>query len=147
MPEGVNLDNKFIYYVGPVPSATNEIIGPAGPTTATRMDKFTELMLAKTKMLGMIGKGERGPVAIDAIKRHQSVSLIAVGGAAYLISKSIRKSRIIAFEELGMEAMREFEVVDMPVTVAVTSDGRSIHEVGPQEWRIKISEIKRKNNN
>lgn len=145
LPEGVNLDNKFIYYVGPVPAAANEIVGPAGPTTATRMDKFTELMLSKTNILGMIGKGERGPVAIDAIKRHKSVSLIAVGGAAYLISKSIQKSRIIAFEELGMEAMREFEVVDMPVTVAVTADGKSIHEEGPMEWRIKISEIRRKN--
>ncbi|KTD13222.1 fumarate hydratase [Legionella jamestowniensis] len=146
LPEGVDLNNKFIYYVGPVPSAANEIVGPAGPTTATRMDKFTELMLSKTNILGMIGKGERGPMAIDAIKRHQSVSLIAVGGAAYLISKTIRKSRIIAFEELGMEAMREFEIVDMPVTVAVTADGRSIHEEGPKEWRIKISEIKRNNN-
>ncbi|KTC77022.1 fumarate hydratase [Legionella brunensis] len=146
LPEGIDLDNKFIYYVGPVPSAANEIIGPAGPTTATRMDKFTELMLSKTNLLGMIGKGERGPVAIEAIKRHKSVSLIAVGGAAYLISKSIHKSRIIAFEELGMEAMRELEVVDMPVTVAVTADGQSIHEQGPKEWRIKISEIKRKDN-
>lgn len=132
--------------VGPVPSAPGEIIGPAGPTTATRMDKFTELMLSKTHMLGMIGKGERGPVAIDAIKRHQSISLIAVGGAAYLVSKCIRKSRIIAFEELGMEAIRELEVIDMPVTVAVTADGQSIHEIGPKEWRIKISEIKRQGN-
>ncbi|CEK11532.1 fumarate hydratase [Legionella hackeliae] len=145
LPEGVDLDNKFIYYVGPVPSTATEIVGPAGPTTATRMDKFTELMLSKTNILGMIGKGERGPVALDAIKRHNSVSLIAVGGAAYLISKTIRNSRIIAFEELGMEAMREFEVVDMPVTVAVTADGQSIHEEGPKEWRIKISEIKRNN--
>ncbi|CDZ77611.1 Fumarate hydratase class I, anaerobic [Legionella massiliensis] len=145
LPEQINLDGKFIYYVGPVPSAAGEIIGPAGPTTATRMDKFTELMLSKTKMLGMIGKGERGPLAIEAIKRHQSVSLIAVGGAAYLVSKCIRKARIIAFEELGMEAIRELEVVDMPVTVAVTADGQSIHETGPAEWRIKISEIPRKN--
>ncbi len=144
LPNNVDLTNKLIYYVGPVPAAATEVVGPAGPTTATRMDKFTGLMLEKTQLLGMIGKGERGPEAIKLIKKHQAVSLIAVGGAAYLISKAITASKIIAFEELGMEAMREFIVKDMPVTVAVTTQGESIHEQGPAEWRFKIAEIKRK---
>ena len=138
LPNGVDLTNRFIYYVGPVDPVRDEVVGPAGPTTATRMDKFTEQMLAQTGLLGMIGKAERGQVAIDAIKKHKSVYLMAVGGAAYLVSKAIRKSRIVAFEELGMEAIHEFEVEDMPVTVAVDSNGTSVHQTGPAEWYEKI---------
>ncbi len=115
--------------------------GPAGPTTATRMDKYTELMLGQLGLLGMIGKGERGPQAIEAIKRHKGVSLIAVGGAAYLVSKAIRAARVVAFEDLGMEAIHEFTVEDMPVTVAVDSAGHSVHETGPLEWRGRIGKI------
>ena len=143
LPNGVDFNNRFIYYVGPIDPVGNEVIGPAGPTTATRMDKFTEPMLAKTGLLGMIGKGERGQLGIDAIKKYQAVYLIAVGGAAYLVSKAIRKARVVAFEDLGMEAIHEFEVEDMPVTVAVDSSGESVHETGPVVWQQKIELLKR----
>ena len=142
LPPGVDLDNKFIYYVGPVDAVRDEVIGPAGPTTATRMDKFTDDLLARTGILGTIGKAERGPAGIEAIRRHGAVYLIAVGGAAYLVSKAIRAARIIAFEDLGMEAIHEFEVRDMPVTVAVDSRGESVHHSGPALWRDKIAEIR-----
>lgn len=141
LPEGVDLRDRFIYYVGPVDPVGDEVVGPAGPTTATRMDKFTEPLLAHTGLLGMIGKAERGPQAIEAIRRHGAVYLIATGGAAYLVAKSIRAARVVAFEDLGMEAIYEFEVRDMPVTVAVDSRGRSIHETGPREWRNRIAGI------
>ncbi len=141
LPEGLDFNNRFIYYVGPVDPVKNEIVGPAGPTTATRMDKFTEMMLAKTGLLGMIGKAERGPAAIKAIKDHKSVYLIAVGGSAYLVSKAIKSSRIVAFEEMGMEAIREFYIENMPVTVAVNSKGESVHQSGPAEWKQKIADI------
>jgi len=137
LPQGLNFNNRFIYYVGPVDPTGDEIIGPAGPTTATRMDKFTYPMLAKTGLLGMIGKAERGPDAINAIKTHQAVYLVATGGAAYLVSKAIRASKVIAFEELGMEAIHEFIVEDMPVTVAVNTQGKSIHQIGPAQWQSK----------
>ena len=130
----VSLKGRFIYYVGPVDPVRDEVVGPAGPTTATRMDKFTEQMLAETGLLGMIGKAERGPAGIDAIKKHKSVYLMAVGGAAYLVSKAIISSKVLAFEEMGMEAIYEFEVKDMPVTVAVDSTGVSVHKTGPAEW-------------
>jgi len=139
LPEGVDFAGRFIYYVGPVDPVGDEAVGPAGPTTATRMDKFTESMLSGTGLAGMIGKAERGPTAIAAIKKHKSVYLIAVGGAAYLVSKAIRSARVIAFEDLGMEAIYEFEVEDMPVTVAVDSTGASVHTEGPREWREKIA--------
>ena len=138
LPEGVDLENKIIYYVGPVDPVGDEVVGPAGPTTATRMDKFTDMMLAQTGLIGMIGKAERGPEGIEAIRRHKAVYLMAVGGAAYLVSKAIRKTRIVAFEDLGMEAIREFEVEDMPVTVAVDSSGESVHQTGPAQWREKF---------
>ncbi|RLJ16779.1 fumarate hydratase [bacterium endosymbiont of Escarpia laminata] len=141
MPEGVDFHNRFIYYVGPVDPVRDEVVGPAGPTTASRMDKFSEMMLSQMGLIGMVGKSERGPSGIEAIKRHKAVYLMAVGGAAYLVSKAIRASRIIAFEELGMEAIREFEVVDFPVTVAVDSLGNSVHETGPAEWRSRIADI------
>ncbi len=141
LPEGVDFHNRFIYYVGPVDPVGEEVVGPAGPTTATRMDKFTEMMLSETGLIGMVGKAERGPTAIESIKKHGAVYLIAIGGAAYLVAKAIRSSRIIAFEDLGMEAIREFEVADMPVTVAVDSRGDSVHKTGPQEWRVRIEEI------
>ncbi len=141
LPEGVDFHNRFIYYVGPVDPVRDEAVGPAGPTTATRMDKFTEVMLAKTGLLGMIGKAERGPGAIEAIKRHRAVYLIAIGGAAYLVSRAIKSSRIVAFADLGMEAIYEFEVKDMPVTVAVDAGGNSVHNTGPAEWRAKIGKI------
>jgi fumarate hydratase class I len=141
LPAGVDLRNRFIYYVGPVDPVRGEAVGPAGPTTATRMDKFTETMLGNTGLLGMIGKAERGAAAIDAIRRHRAVYLIAVGGAAYLVSKAIRSARVLAFHELGMEAIYEFEVRDMPVTVAVDVHGNSIHATGPAEWRAKIGTI------
>ncbi len=137
----IDFNNKFIYYVGPVDPVDDEVVGPAGPTTATRMDKFTGIMLDKTGMIGMIGKAERGPDAIEAIKKHHAVYLIAVGGAAYLVSKAIRKTRIVAFEDLGMEAIHEFEVEDMPVTVAVDSSGESIHAIAPKIWQAKIGKI------
>jgi fumarate hydratase, class I len=141
LPDGVDFNNRFIYYVGPVDAVRDEIVGPAGPTTATRMDKYTEMMLAETGLLGMIGKAERGPAAIESIKKHRAVYLMAVGGAAYLVSKAVRSSRIIAFEDLGMEAIREFVVEDMPVTVAVDSKGESVHDTGPKKWRNIIGNI------
>jgi fumarate hydratase class I len=141
LPEGVDLKGRFIYYVGPVDPVRDEIVGPAGPTTATRMDGFTEMMLAKTGLMGMIGKAERGPVAIESIRKHKAVYLMAVGGAAFLVSKAIRASRVVAFENLGMEAIHEFEVEDMPVTVAVDSKGESVHQTGPRLWQEKIGKI------
>ena len=141
LPEGVDLRGRFIYYVGPVDPVGDEVVGPAGPTTATRMDKFTEQMLAQTGLIGMVGKAERGPAAIEAIRKHRAVYLMAVGGAAYLVAKAIKSSRLIAFGDLGMEAIREFEVVDMPVTVAVDSRGESVHQTGPAEWRARIGKI------
>ncbi len=140
LPEGVDFDNKFIYYVGPVDPVRDEVIGPAGPTTATRMDKFTDELLEKTGLIGMIGKAERGKEGIDAIKKHKAVYLMAVGGAAYLVSKAIRKARIVAFEDLGMEAIHEFTVEEMPVTVAVDVNGTSVHQTGPAIWKKKIAE-------
>src|SRR5580692_3366707 len=137
----VDFHDRFIYYVGPVDPVREEVIGPAGPTTATRMDKFTRQMLAETGLLGMIGKSERGAEAIEAIRDHKAVYLMAVGGAAYLVSKAIKKSRVLAFHDLGMEAIYEFEVHDMPVTVAVDVDGNSVHETGPREWKQKIAEL------
>ena len=137
----VDFTNRFIYYVGPVDPVRDEVVGPAGPTTATRMDKFTRQMLAETGLLGMVGKSERGPTAISAIKDHKAVYLMAVGGAAYLVSKAIKASRVVAFADLGMEAIYEFDVVDMPVTVAVDSGGTSVHETGPKEWQAKIGKI------
>ncbi|HEX6794447.1 MAG TPA: fumarate hydratase [Casimicrobiaceae bacterium] len=137
----VDFSNRVIYYVGPVDAVRDEAVGPAGPTTSTRMDKFTETMLAETGLIAMIGKAERGRVAIDAIRRHRAAYLIAVGGAAYLVSKAIRRSRVVAFADLGMEAIHEFEVADMPVTVAVDSAGESVHETGPREWRQRIAGI------
>ena len=141
LPAGVDFNNKFIYYVGPVDPVRDEAVGPAGPTTATRMDKFTDSVLEKTGLLGMIGKAERGPLGIAAIKKHQAVYLIAVGGAAYLVSKAIRSARVVAFPELGMEAIHEFVVEDMPVTVAVDSHGASIHNTAPKIWQTKIGKI------
>ncbi|MGC2517503.1 MAG: fumarate hydratase [Burkholderiales bacterium] len=138
----VDFANRVIYYVGPVDPVRDEAVGPAGPTTATRMDKFTETMLAKTGLIGMIGKGERGPAAIESIKKHQAAYLIAVGGAAYLVAKAIRKSRVVGFADLGMEAIYEFEVKDMPVTVAVDANGNSVHQAGPREWEKRIREFK-----
>lgn len=141
LPGNVDFSNKFIYYVGPVDPVRDEVVGPAGPTTATRMDKFTETMLDKTGLLGMIGKSERGPAAIAAIKKHKAVYLMAVGGAAYLVSKAIRKARVVAFEDLGMEAIHEFVVENMPVTVAVDTDGHSVHQTAPRIWQAKIGKI------
>jgi fumarate hydratase class I len=137
----VDLRGRFIYYVGPVDPVRDEVIGPAGPTTATRMDKFTEQVLDQTGLLGMVGKAERGPAAMEAIRKHRSVYLMAVGGAAYLVSKAIRAARVVGFEDLGMEAIYEFEVRDMPVTVAVDSTGASVHESGPREWKARIAGI------
>lgn len=141
LPPGVDFRNRFIYYVGPVDPVRDEVVGPAGPTTATRMDKFTEMMLSRTGLLGMIGKAERGPVAIEAIRKHKAVYLMAVGGAAYLVSQAIKASRVVAFADLGMEAIYEFEVKDMPVTVAVDAEGTSVHQTGPREWQAKIGKI------
>ena len=141
LPEGLDFHNRFIYYVGPVDPVGNEAVGPAGPTTATRMDKFTDTMLEKTGLIGMIGKAERGPAAIASIKQHGVVYLIATGGAAYLVSKAIHSARVVAYPEMGMEAVYEFEVRDMPVTVAVDSRGQSIHSSGPAKWRSKIADI------
>lgn len=137
----VSFTNRFIYYVGPVDPVGNEVVGPAGPTTASRMDRFVEPLLAQTGLMGMVGKSERGATAIESIRRHRAVYCIAVGGAAYLVSKAIRRSRVLAFEDLGMEAIYEFEVEDMPVTVAVDSQGGAIHKSGPAEWRAKIGKI------
>ncbi|TMN89425.1 fumarate hydratase [Pseudoalteromonas phenolica] len=141
LPEGVDFENKFIYYVGPVDAVGDEAVGPAGPTTATRMDKFTDLMLENTGIVGMIGKAERGPATVESIKQNKSIYLMAVGGAAYLVSKAIKKARVVAFEDLGMEAIYEFEVEDMPVTVAVDSDGNNAHTAGPAIWKAKIEEL------
>ena len=138
LPPGLDFTNRFLYYVGPVDPVRAEVVGPAGPTTATRMDKFTETMLGQAGLLGMIGKGERGPDAIDSIRRHGAVYLIAVGGAAYLISRAVRSARVVAFPDLGMEAVHEFVVENMPVTVAVDARGRSIHESGPRTWQIDL---------
>lgn len=137
----VDFKNKMIYYVGPVDPVKDEAVGPAGPTTSTRMDKFTEMMLSQTGLIGMIGKAERGPTAIEAIKKHQAAYLMAVGGAAYLVSKAIEKAKVVGFADLGMEAIYEFEVHDMPVTVAVDSKGSSVHNTGPREWQAKIGKI------
>ena len=138
-PLPVDFRGRFIYYVGPVDAVGDEAVGPAGPTTATRMDKFTDLMLGEAVgLIGMVGKSERGPEAIASIKAHGGVYCIAVGGAAYLVSKAIKSARVLAFPELGMEAVYEFEVADMPVTVAVDSRGESVHESGPREWRVRI---------
>jgi fumarate hydratase class I len=139
LPKGVDLRNRVIYYVGPVDPVRDEVVGPAGPTTATRMDKFTEMMLEKTGLIAMVGKAERGPTGIEAIRRHKAAYLMAVGGAAYLVSKAIKSSRVVAFEDLGMEAIYEFEVKDMPVTVAVDAEGTSVHQSGPAEWSQKIA--------
>ncbi len=141
LPEGVDFTNRFIYYVGPVDPVRDEVVGPAGPTTATRMDKFTDMMLDKTGLIGMIGKAERGPAAIESIRKHKAVYLMAVGGAAYLVAKAIKASRVLAFADLGMEAIYEFEVKDMPVIVAVDANGVSVHNTGPAEWRMKIGKI------
>ena len=138
----VDFTNRVIYYVGPVDPVRDEVVGPAGPTTSTRMDKFTGMMLAQTGLIAMIGKAERGPSAIEAIRKHKAAYLMAVGGAAYLVAKAIRKSRVLAFADLGMEAIHEFEVKDMPVTVAVDANGTSVHNTGPAEWSKKIIELK-----
>jgi fumarate hydratase class I len=137
----VDFTNRVIYYVGPVDPVRDEVVGPAGPTTATRMDKFTEMMLAQTGLIGMIGKAERGPTGIEAIKKHKSAYLMAVGGAAYLVSRAIKKAEIVGFADLGMEAIYEFEIADMPVTVAVDSEGTSVHTTGPKEWQARIGKI------
>jgi fumarate hydratase, class I len=141
-PLPVDFTNRVIYYVGPVDPVRDEVVGPAGPTTSTRMDKFTDTMLGKTGLIAMVGKAERGPAAIESIRKHKAAYLMAVGGAAYLVSKAIRKSRVLAFEDLGMEAIYEFEVKDMPVTVAVDANGTSVHTTGPAEWSKKIVELK-----
>ena len=137
----VDFTNRIIYYVGPVDPVRDEVVGPAGPTTATRMDSFTEMMLAQTGLIAMVGKAERGPVAIESIKKHQSAYLMAVGGAAYLVSKAIKGAKVVGFADLGMEAIYEFDVVDMPVTVAVDANGTSVHNTGPAEWQAKIGKI------
>ncbi len=141
LPEGVDFRNRVIYYVGPVDPVRREVVGPAGPTTANRMDRFTDTMLGKAGLLAMVGKAERGPEAVAAIRAHRSAYLIAVGGAAFLVSQAIRSSRVVGFAELGMEAVYEFEVRDMPVTVAVSSDGESVHDSGPEVWRGKFAGI------
>jgi fumarate hydratase class I len=138
----VDFTNRVIYYVGPVDPVRDEVVGPAGPTTATRMDKFTEMMLAKTGLIAMVGKAERGPTGIEAIQKHKSAYLMAVGGAAYLVSKAIKAATVVGFADLGMEAIYEFDVVDMPVTVAVDAQGVSVHNTGPAEWQAKIADGK-----
>jgi fumarate hydratase class I len=140
-PLPVDFTNRVIYYVGPVDPVRDEVVGPAGPTTATRMDKFTEMMLARTGLIGMIGKAERGPAGVEAIRKHKSAYLMAVGGAAYLVAKAIKSAKVVGFADLGMEAIYEFEVRDMPVTVAVDSNGESVHQTGPREWQAKIGKI------
>jgi fumarate hydratase class I len=137
----VDFTNRVIYYVGPVDPVRDEVVGPAGPTTATRMDKFTEMMLAQTGLISMIGKSERGPVAIEAIRKHGSAYLMAVGGAAYLVAKAIKAAKVVGFADLGMEAIYEFEVKDMPVTVAVDAQGTSVHTTGPKEWQARIGKV------
>ncbi|MFA0141743.1 fumarate hydratase [Vibrio kanaloae] len=143
LPAGVDFKGKFIYYVGPVDAVGDEAVGPAGPTTSTRMDKFTDMMLNETGIMGMIGKAERGPATVESIKEHKAVYLMAVGGAAYLVAKAIKKARVAAFEDLGMEAIYEFEVEDMPVTVAVDSNGVNAHQIGPDTWKVKIAEAEK----
>lgn len=138
-PLPVDLTNKVIYYVGPVDPVREEAVGPAGPTTATRMDKFTDTVLEHTGLIAMVGKAERGPIAIDAIQKHKATYLMAVGGAAYLVSKAIRSAKVVAFEDLGMEAIYEFELDEMPVTVAVDTNGESVHRTGPKQWAAKIA--------
>ncbi len=140
-PLPVSFKNRAIYYVGPVDPVRDEVVGPAGPTTATRMDKFTDMMLEQTGLIAMIGKAERGPVAIESIRKHKSAYLMAVGGAAYLVSKAIKSAKVVGFADLGMEAIYEFEVKDMPVTVAVDSNGTSVHQTGPKEWQARIGKI------
>ena len=142
LPEGVDFNGRFIYYVGPVDPVGDEVVGPAGPTTSTRMDKFTDMMLEKFGLLGMIGKSERGDATIASIKKNGNVYCMAVGGAAYLVSKAIKKSRVVAFADLGMEAIYEFEVEDMPVTVAVDSTGEAVHKTGPAFWKQEIKKLK-----
>jgi fumarate hydratase class I len=137
----VDFTDKLIYYVGPVNAVRDEAVGPAGPTTSSRMDRFVEPMLAQAGLIGMVGKSERGPAAIESIRKHGALYCIAVGGAAYLVSKAIRKARVVAFEDLGMEAIHEFEVKDMPVTVAVDAGGNAVHKSGPAEWRARIGKI------
>ncbi|MGF1685774.1 fumarate hydratase [Photobacterium japonica] len=137
----VDFNNRFIYYVGPVDAVGDEVVGPAGPTTSTRMDKFTDMMLEQAGLTGMIGKAERGPAAIESIKKHKAVYLMAVGGAAYLVAKAIKQARVVAFEDLGMEAIYEFDVEDMPVTVAVDAEGVNAHQTGPDTWKVKIAEM------
>jgi len=137
----VDFTNRVIYYVGPVDPVRDEAVGPAGPTTATRMDKFTDMMLEQTGLIAMIGKAERGPEAIESIKKHRSAYLMAVGGAAYLVSKAIKTAKVVGFADLGMEAIYEFDVKDMPVTVAVDSKGTSVHETGPKEWQARIATL------
>ena len=138
-PLPVDFTNRVIYYVGPVDPVGDEAVGPAGPTTATRMDKFTEMMLAQTGLIAMVGKAERGSIGIEAIQKHQSAYLMAVGGAAYLVSKAIKHAKVVGFADLGMEAIYEFDVVDMPVTVAVDAGGTSAHITGPAEWSKRIA--------
>ena len=137
----VDFTNRVIYYVGPVDPVRDEVVGPAGPTTATRMDKFTDMMLEKTGLISMVGKAERGPIAIESIKKHKSAYLMAVGGSAYLVSKAIKGAKVVGFADLGMEAIYEFDVVDMPVTVAVDAGGTSAHIEGPKIWQAKIGKI------
>ena len=137
----VDFTNRVIYYVGPVDPVRDEVVGPAGPTTATRMDKFTRMMLEQTGLISMVGKAERGPAAIDAIRDNKSAYLMAVGGAAYLGAKAIKSAKVVGFADLGMEAIYEFDVQDMPVTVAVDSNGTSVHNTGPKEWQVKIGKI------
>ena len=137
----VDLKGRFIYYVGPVDPVRDEVVGPAGPTTATRMDKFTRQVLEQTGLLGMVGKAERGPAAIEAIRDNKSAYLMAVGGSAYLVSKAIKAAKVVGFADLGMEAIYEFTVQDMPVTVAVDSTGESVHKTGPREWQARIGKI------
>jgi len=140
-PLPVDFKNRVIYYVGPVDPVRDEVVGPAGPTTATRMDKFTEMMLAQTGLIAMVGKAERGPTAIAAIQKHQSAYLMAAGGAAYLVAKAIKTAKVVGFADLGMEAIYEFDVKDMPVTVAVDAAGTSVHNTGPKEWQARIGKI------
>jgi fumarate hydratase class I len=137
----VDFTNRVIYYVGPVDPVRDEVVGPAGPTTSTRMDKYTEMMLGQTGLIAMVGKAERGPAAIDAIRRHKSAYLMAVGGAAYLVAKAIKAAKVVAFADLGMEAIYEFDVRDMPVTVAVDAGGTSVHATAPKEWQARIGKI------
>jgi len=141
LPDGLDFHGRVIYYVGPVDPVGTEVVGPAGPTTANRMDRFTDTMLGKAGLLAMVGKAERGPETVAAIARHASAYLIAVGGAALLVSNAIRSSRVVAFAELGMEAVYEFDVRDMPVTVAVSSEGISLHDTGPKAWAGKFAGI------